>query len=143
METSLEAIRVDDLVAIKNPHSFLHGGCPKVDFNLFKVTHRTTKQARITRVTAPGQELSIRLSDGKVLGESYARVFCVTPEMAAEHKEQLQQLKRWRKAVNRLGKLYDSSPHIRKLSTEQMEYLADAWEKVQAMAPIDSKKGSP
>ena len=142
MQTNLEDLRVDDLVAIKNHHSFLHVGCPKVDFNLFKVTHRTPKQARITRVTAPGQEISIRLSDGKVLGESYTTVFCVTPEMAAEHKEQLQQLKRWRKAVNRLGNLY-GSPHIRKLTTEQMEHLADAWEKVQAMAPIDSKKGSP
>lgn len=134
METSLEDIRVEDLVAITN-HFIFHGGCPKVDFTLFKVISRTAKQAKIARVAAPDSELSIRLSDGKVLGESYARVIRATPEMVAEHKEQLQQLQRWGKALNRLRKLDYGNTNIRKLNTEQLEVLADAWEKVQAMAP--------
>lgn len=119
----LKDIKVGDLLAVPHANQRWDNAAPNIDYDFWRVERLTKTQAVCGRIR-------FRLTDGaKVGGGSFFdRVVIATPEMIEKHTEQVKMLNRYRSSKTRLQEL-----DIRKLRTEQLEALADAWEKILAM----------
>lgn len=117
-----------DLLAVKyrNPS---WGGDPQIEYNFLAVD-------RLTKTQAVCGDARFRLSDGARIGSDsyFKRAVPVTPQMIENRAAQVAELKRYRAAKTRIERLEDHAVvEIRKLRTEQIEALADAWERILAM----------
>lgn len=124
----LKDIKVGDLLAVPNKNQGW-GNIPKIYYDFCRVE-------RITKTQAVCGKIRFRLSDGaEVGGGSYFyRAVMATQGMVEDHKAQVQARKRYLSARKRIEQLEDHAVvEIRKLRTEQIEALADAWEKILAM----------
>jgi len=130
--TNLVNIQPGDLVA-DNTSVRTWGNAPAIKHVLYRVTKRTPTQAEAVNVHNERLTIRVRVSDGKILGQDHRKVVFATPEIVAQHNAEVAARNRWNETANRLRDL-DGSSRIRLgLTVEQMEVLADAWERVKAM----------
>lgn len=135
MAKTLKDLTVGDKIFKKTPYRNAYDFMPCVDHEIHTIV-RTTPTQLIT-------DRGIRVRhDGRPVGGSYFNNFEVaTPEMIAENEKQLAARERYRKAVASVDDLINRPLHHLKLTTEQLERLAEAWAEVKAMAPAaDSSK---
>ena len=135
MAKSLEHLNVGEKIARRNPYRYAYV-TPCVDHEIHTITRKTPTQL----ITDRG--IRVRHDGRLVGGSSYFDIFEVaTPEMIAENEKQLAARERYRKAVASVDDLINRPLHHLKLTTEQLERLAEAWAEVKAMAPAaDSSK---
>ena len=128
--SNLARIQPGDLIAASNT-ARNWGYAPSISHILYRVTKRTPTQAEAVHVQNERLTIRFRVSDGKIIGQDYYRtVVFATPEIVAQHNAEVAARNRWAKARSRLEDLEDR--HSR-LTVDQMEVLADAWERVKAM----------
>lgn len=104
---------------------------PQITHRIYRVTKRTPTQAEAVNIHGDSHSIRVRASDGKVIGEDYVRATIATPELIEQHHQQVALRDRWYATNNRLDDL--TEVNLRKLTLEQREALADAWERVKAM----------
>lgn len=121
-----------DNLAIKNHQRWMghESNEPRVAYKLLTVT-RTT--ATLIEAENSGRSLKIRKADGKLVGQDYEYAIEATPELIAEHRQQVEVFNRHQSAAIQLADLYGKERHQLNLTTEQSEALATAWESVKAM----------
>ena len=130
--TNLVNIQPGDLIAASNT-ARTWGKAPAIQHLLYRVTKRTPTQAEAVNVHNELFKIRVRVSDGKIIGEDYYRKAVVaTPEIIAQHNAEVAARNRRIKAQRRLEDL-DTRMAKLGLTVEQMEVLADAWERVKAM----------
>lgn len=136
MANSLEHLNVGDKIALRVSNHHYNSNIPKVDFQISKIARKTATQLITERGTR------VRSKDGAVIGgNSFERFVFATPEMLAQHQQQVAELARYQKAVASVDDLINRPLHHLKLTTEQLERLSEAWAEVKAMAPAaDSSK---
>lgn len=127
-------IQPGDLIAASNTARNWGGYAPSISHILYRVTKRTPTQAEAVNVHNERLTIRVRVSDGKIIGEDYyRRAVVATPEIIAQHNAEVAARNRWGETANRLRDLNGSSLIRLGLTVEQMEALADAWERVKAM----------
>ena len=132
MTTTLTHIQVGDLIAETNKERNW-GDAPPITQHLYRVTKRTPTQAEAVNVHHKHLTIRVRVSDGKIIGTDYSTAVFATPEIIAQHNAQVAALNRWREARSRLQDLEGRYLHQLRLTVEQMEVLAEAWERVKSM----------
>ena len=105
---------------------------PKISYVLYTVGRVTATQAI---AVGPSGEIRVRLKDLGIVGEPYARVAIVNEEMQAKHDAEVAEYQRYRAANALVDDLIGRPAHQLKLTTTQLEALADAWVKIKAMKP--------
>ena len=125
-------IQPGDLIAASNTARNWRNA-PSISHILYRVTKRTPTQAEAVNVHNERLTIRVRVSDGKILGQDHRKVVFATPEIVAQHNAEVAARNRWGEAANRLRDLDGSSLIRLGLTVEQMEVLADAWERVKAM----------
>ena len=103
---------------------------PKISYVLYTVSRVTATQAI---AVGPRGEIRVRLKDLGIVGEPYARVAIVNEEMQAKHDAEVAEFKRYKAANALVDDLIGRPAHQLKLTTAQLEALADAWVKIKAM----------
>ncbi len=130
--SNLTRIQPGDLIAASN--TARNWGCaPSISHILYRVTKRTPTQAEAVNVHHERLTIRVRVSDGKIIGVDYIKAVVATPEIIAQHNAQVEARNRWIKAKRRLEDLEGTRLAQLGLTVEQMEVLADAWERVKAM----------
>jgi hypothetical protein len=115
---------------------------PRMTHVILTVQRTTATQAIATRDDRPNsREVRVRLEDGRVIGENYIRAEAATAEMIAQHMEQMENLRRWRKAKEITQDLTGMPLHKLGLTTPQLERLAAA--RVEVKAVSMSEKHTP
>ena len=131
--SNLTHIQPGDLIAASNTARNWGYAAPSISHILYRVTKRTPTQAEAVNVHNERLTIRVRVSDGKILGQDYCKVVFATPEIIAQHNAEVAARNRWGETANRLRDLVGSSLIRLGLTVEQMEVLADAWERVKAM----------
>lgn len=128
----LSHIKPGDTLATGNRQRWIghESNEPRVAYNLLPVT-RTT--ATMIEAESSGRPIKIRKADGKLVGHDYTYAIEATPELIAEHRQQVTMYNRYRSAAIQLADLYGKACHQLNLTTEQSEALATAWDSVKAM----------
>lgn len=128
----LTRLQPGDLIAIPNRNRDWTNK-PTIRHHIYRISKRTTTQAEATNIHATHMSVKVRVSDGKLVGQNYVYAIEATPDLMAQHNKEVAALKRHNAARDRLSDLGGKHLHQLKLSAEQMEVLADAWERVKAM----------
>lgn len=112
-----------------NPWGMSHW--PKVSQSFFTVSRLTATQA-----IAVGErgEIRVHLKNLRLVGQDYCYAAIATKAMQARHAAEVAELARWRAAWDATDDLIGKELHQLKLTTAQLEALADAWTKIKAMA---------
>lgn len=129
----LTHLQPGDIIAIPdNERSWIDP--PKIRHRLYRVTKRTPTQAQAANIHCPeGPTIRVHIGNGRLVGESYTYAMQATPEVIAQHEQEVAARRRWSAVRSRLMDLQGKHLHQLKLNTEQMEVLAEAWERVKAM----------
>ena len=133
MQNDLSHLKVGDTIAIPNTERNWRSNTPPITHRLYRVTKRTPTQAEAVNVHDEHRVVRVRVSDGKQIGKNYSRAVAATPDIIAQHNTEVAALNRWNKARARLGDLEGTQLRRHDLTIEQMEVLADAWDRVKAM----------
>ena len=121
-------IRPGTVLALRERNPISHW--PRISHDLYSVGRLTATQAI---AVGPRGEIRVRLKDLGVVGEPYQRAAIATEEIQARHTAEQAELKRFRAAYQQTDDLIGRPLHQLKLSTDQLEALADAWVKIKAM----------
>ncbi len=124
----MQAIKVGDYLAIPCGNSSW-GYAPKITHTIICVDRLTKTQAVCSG------NVRIRLADMSIIGQGYCDcAVSATPEILEQGRKEVADRERYYAAKKRIELLeHRSVIAIRKLRIEQLEALADAWEKVLAM----------
>ena len=126
---TLTHIKPGDTIATANRHHAFGVSVPRVKHHLWTVTKRTATQIVAEKGS---QELRVRASDGKVVGENWVYAIEATPELIAKTKAEQALLNRYYDASHACDELFQPS-HRLNLTVPQLEALAKAWAKIKAM----------
>lgn len=129
--TNLTHLKPGDHLATDNREYGSTPGRPRVSQTIWLIERETSTQLH---AVSGGRPITVRKSDGKVIGQNYASAVEATQEMREKHRAQVTMLHRYRQANALVDDLLGKELHQLKLNTEQLEALADAWIKVKAMA---------
>lgn len=103
-------------------------------------TKRSYEVLTVTKLT-PTQfaagSLRFRKADGRMVGKAYVYAVEATPEIVAQAAADQELARRHTNARARLNSLEGRFLHNLKLTIEQIEALADAWDRIQAMKPAE------
>lgn len=127
----LSNIKVGDQLAVRS----------KNGWDEFAPTHQILLVERVTltqvacrHARGASTEVRFRRSDGKQIGEDYVYAEVPSQELLERLAETLRKRLRYTASIAVLHSLFGKERHQLKLSLEQMEALAAAWQNVQAMA---------
>ncbi len=126
--TTAQNIQPGTILAFPERNPISHW--PKISHVLYTVSRVTATQAIAVGLRG---EIRMRLKDLSVVGEPYARVAIVDEEMQAKHDAEVTEYQRYRAANALVCDLIGRPMHQLKLTTAQLEALADAWVKIKAM----------
>lgn len=129
MNQDLTHIAPGDQIAMENRTRWA-AHMPSLTYSVFLVERVTATQIVCKRGK---EELRFRRKDGCKVGDVFCSAFQATHEIIETHHREFKELHRWRLAVNSLDGLLDKSLSQLKLSTEQLEKLAEAWAEIQKM----------
>lgn len=133
---NLTHIQPGDLIAVPASNTNRWTRTPLIEHEIYRVIKRTATQAKAIRING-SMTICIRVADGKVIGQDYTRAVEVTPELVARHCEQTDLRQRHLVAERALEDL--EHPLIRrKLTIDQLEALAEAWEQIKDMGPKEA-----
>lgn len=133
--SDLTHIQVGDTIATHNMRSRLSAYTPHIEHQIYRVTKRTATQAEAFEIeSGSSASIRVRVSDGKVIGKDYTWAISADAEMVARHEAQVGFRQRYHEAARKLIDLEHALTR-RKLTTVQLEALAEAWEQVKAMGP--------
>lgn len=131
---NLEGVKIGEHLAVKvyNRVDYVH----KVSRIIYRVTKITPTQVVAEDTHRHSREIRVRIKDGHIFGGgSFSYVEIATPEIIKQHNAEVAIVERYRAAVSVVDDLINQPLHRLKLTTEQLEALAKAWQEVKAMAP--------
>lgn len=135
---NLTHLKPGDYLATDNREYGSTPGRPRVSQTIWLIERETSTQLH---AVSSGRPITVRKSDGKVIGQNYASAVEATMEMREKHRAQVATLLRYRQANALVNDLLGKELHQLKLTTEQLEALADAWLKIKAMATTTPTTG--
>lgn len=128
----LTHLKPGDKIAFSSRANSWRSHIPLVSHELFTITKTTPTQ--IAAKNEHGHEARVRRSDGALIGGRYSGAIEATPDLIAEHEEQVSMHTRWNEAQKATDSLIGKELHQLKLTTDQLERLAIAWAEIQAMS---------
>lgn len=133
---NLTHIQVGDLIATRNMRNSFQNRTPQIEHTIYRVTKRTPTQAQAQTLHGT-TTIRIRVADGKVIGKDYTWAIRADDEMLARHEAQIEHRQR-HLAAERVLEDLEHALTRRKLTTVQLEALAEAWEQIKAMGPKEA-----
>lgn len=134
MSTNLAHIKPGDFLATKKLNRSRMPERPDISHEIWVVERETATQLHARNISSRSVSISVRKTDGKVIGENYMHAFVATSEILEEHRAQSEELARYQKANAIVNDLIGKELHQLKLNTKQLEALAKAWVEIKAMA---------
>lgn len=130
MATDLTNIKVGDKLAIREGNNWDRH---PVDHRILVVERLTATQVCCANALGGNGEWRFSRSNGRQIGKDYTYAEIATPELLAKNQAQLDASRRNREAEADLNDLFGKHAHQLKLSLEQTEALARAWNEIKAM----------
>lgn len=133
--SNLLHIAVGEMVATRIRRTTMTSNRPQAGHHILRVVRKTATQAiAVPRFNDNGREVRFRLADGHIIGTSFDKVERATPQLIRKCDQVQAEQARWDAAYQSLTGLFGRHCHELKLTIEQMEHLAKAWQEVLAMA---------
>lgn len=131
-------------LAVKN-RSSAWSPHPTVTHLVYEVKRATATQVVASNIHNPDDEIRVRIADGRIIGKTGLCgtdfAIDITPEIMAQHDDEVALRRRWIAALRRVSEV-EVAINRHALSIEQMEVIATAYEAtLQPEAVICSEIG--